>query len=410
MGKDVVFKKILGISFFLILSACAPRTSESMFDDGSTEQNAECQGEAIKNRFIVHWIDGSVSVESGENKEVFLKGFVDPKLNQIQKVEYDRKMNLIIPSAEVATTTNNMDMWGQEMVGVEDVWARGVEGQGVLVSVVDTGADYNHEQLAGNIAINTGEIPNNQIDDDKNGYVDDYYGYDFVNKIGDPIDNQGHGTHVSGIIAADANSGSMKGLAPKAKIVPAKFIAPGGGTFGDAIMAIRYAYERGAKIINASWGGPACSVSLKETMVALESKGVLFVVAAGNDARNIDRSPDYPASYNLTNQITVGASNFYDVTASFSNIGTTLVHLVAPGDSIFSLKPGGGGVTMSGTSMSAPFVSGAAALLLSAHPQASVSQIRQALFSSVDSGAFPVATHGRLNVRKALEKLDQLVQ
>ena len=165
---------------------------------------------------------------------------------------------------------------------------------------------------------------------------------------------------------------------------------------------------RGAKIINASWGGAPCVESLKNSFLSLEQAGILVVVAAGNDGRDVDLYPEFPASFNLSNQITVAASSQSDFMTSWSNSGFNYVHVAAPGESIYSTVPRNSYGYMDGTSMAAPFVSGVAALLFSARPSASAAQVRSAILSSADvqSGhEFKVSSRGRVNVRKALEKI-----
>jgi subtilisin family serine protease len=215
---------------------------------------------------------------------------------------------------------------------------------------------------------------------------------------------------VSGIIAADPTTGPIQGMAPQAKIIPANFMdSSGGGSLGSAIQAIQYVVSRGAKVINASWGGPTCSTTLGNVMSSLAAKNVMIVVASGNDGLNLDVTPDYPANFNFPNQLTVSASNSADFMTNWSNSSYKIVHVGAPGDSIYSTVPGGAGY-MSGTSMAAPSVTGAIALLLSAHPNATYAQIKQALIQSVDVRGFRVESQGRINVPNALKALQQLVQ
>jgi subtilisin family serine protease len=305
------------------------------------------------------------------------------------------------------------DYWGQNMVQVSSLWNQGIYGQNVLVGVVDSYVDTSNAQLTGRIAYNTGEIPGNGLDDDLNGYVDDYVGYTFISKPSEngPVSN--HGTHVSGIIAADHSKGYIKGMAPQAKIIPAPFIdGKSGGSIGDAILALQYVVARGAKVINASWGGAPCMPSLQNVFTELGNKGILVVLAAGNDGADLDYRPDYPAAFNLPNQLTVAASTSFDFMASWSNVGFNLVHLAAPGAGILSTLTENQIGFMSGTSMSAPFVTGAAALLWSDRPQASMSDIKTALLRSVEvvpNHEFKVQTFGRMNVKKALDELHKLV-
>ncbi|WP_413585796.1 S8 family peptidase [Bdellovibrio sp. HCB274] len=373
--------------------------------------SAACMGQAIKSKFIVQWEDGRFTVESATDAESFKKEFIEPQLDSIRQVEFDRRIQ--VESTKVSSSSSVSDTWGLSMIKANAAYSQGIYGQDVKVAVVDAYVDVSHPQLANRIAINTGEIPNNGIDDDGNGVVDDYYGASFVSVPSSTNIPSPHGSHVAGIIAADSNYGPVSGVAPRAKIIPAQFIAnDGGGSLGDAILALQYAAKRGAKIINASWGGAPCVASLRSAFQALERQGILVIVAAGNDARDIDVYPEFPASFNLSNQITVAASDITDFMTSWSNSGFKLVHVAAPGEHILSTVPGATSMYMDGTSMAAPFVSGTAALLWSSKPNATAQQIKAAIEQSVDvtSGhEFKVKTRGRINIQKALQVLGQLV-
>jgi subtilisin family serine protease len=369
-------------------------------------------GQALEKRFIVQWEDGHFSVEEAENAKVFSKEFIEPRIADIKYVTYDREFR-VDQTSEVRTSTAYTDSWGQEMIGAPQLWAQDIKGQGISIAVVDSFVDVTHPQIAPRILVNTGEIPSNGIDDDNNGVVDDYYGAKFVSKTDSNATPSSHGTHVSGIIAADHTTGSIEGVAPKASLIPAQFIAnSGSGSLGDAIKALQYASSRGAKIINASWGGAPCDGALYEAFKQLNNKGILVVVAAGNEGTDIDDYPTFPAAFNVGTQITVAAGNSSDIMTAWSNSGLNLVHIGAPGEGILSTVPNNSTAYMDGTSMAAPFVSGAAALIWSARPQATAQQVKAALLQSVDvvpGHEYRVSTRGRLNVAKALAKLLQLV-
>jgi subtilisin family serine protease len=274
--------------------------------------------------------------------------------------------------------------------------------------------DTSHQQLSDNILVNTGEIPNNGVDDDQNGYVDDDKGVQINTETNDPVSNR-HGSHVSGIIVADPAKGPVSGVAPKAKVVPAQFISNnGGGSIGDAIVALNYVASRGAKIINMSWGMDPCIdiPNLRSTLKDLNSQGILLITAAGNgDERgvgiNMDITPSFPSAYNFSNQINVAASTTNQILAGFSNYGINSVDVSAPGVGIYSTTPQNQIETMSGTSMAAPMVSGAAALLMSAIPTATAAQVKQALMSAVIRPPTPlnVKSGGVINVYDALTAL-----
>lgn len=412
-------KKIIGVlSAIILLSACAEnkKTTDSVMesknDPSMTKTN--CQSQMLENKYVVLWEDGSFTYETGTNEESFKKEFVEKNLSQIKKVYYDRKIKFFSES-EVATqadvsqlaSSSPDQLWGQKMVQADSVWSQNYYGEGVLVGVVDSYVDITHSQLKNQIYTNLKEIPNNGIDDDNNGYVDDYQGMSFTGETNYVIKNE-HGTHVSGIIASN-HDGLMKGIAPKARVLPAPFITnDGSGSLSDAIKAMNYVTSQGAKVINASWGGSVCVSSLSDAFKAISDKGVLIVVAAGNDGRDLDFTPSYPAAFSLPGQITVGASNENDYMAYFSNTSFNLVHLAAPGDFIFSTTPGEKYNYLKGTSMAAPFVTGAAAVLMGAFPKATSVQIKDALLKSVDvtpNHEFRVVSRGRMNLSKAMEYL-----
>ena len=262
-------------------------------------------------------------------------------------------------------------------INIKKAWTITKGSANVVVGVLDTGVDMNHEDLKDNIWVNTKEIPGNGIDDDGNGYVDDVNGWDFfnnTNKVFDPNDqtgSRGHGTLVSGVIAASQNNNGVVGVAPQVKIMPLKCESGGGYISDDSILsAILYAQKMGVKIINCSWGSYDYDIAMKNTMAKSD---ILFVCGACNSSCNNDTCPAYPASYNLPNEISVAAVDNTGKLADFSNYGENTVDVAAPGVDILSTTPLGYGIAgqdnnddfESGTSFAAPFVTGVAALLLS---------------------------------------------
>jgi subtilisin family serine protease len=281
------------------------------------------------------------------------------------------------------------------------------------VGVLDTGAQTDHPDLVDNLYVNSADKPNNNKDDDKNGWVDDNIGIDLVAGKGDGEDDNGHGTHVSGIIAAKSNNDTgVSGTCWKGSIVPIKFMdSKGRGSTSDAADGIEYAIKRGIKIINCSFGSTSKSSALQDAVDDAQDKGVLIVVAAGNDGDNIDTEPEYPASFTNSNILTVAASTSSDTLASFSNYGPDSVDVAAPGDNIRSTYLGSTYKNLDGTSMAAPYVSGAAALLKAANSDATYTDLRTALRKKVDKPSAldgKVVYDGRLNVQKALDYIRSL--
>lgn len=419
VGYDRLHKTAFALALPFVFAACS---SDSVAEapTGFRDVSSQCSATAVPNRFLVKWKDGSTSVEHARDREEFIADVMKPNEDEIQFAEHDQIIRLESP--EIALEVQAVaDDWGQQMIEAPEAWSRGVEGQGVIVAVIDSGVDITHPQISNRLAINEAEEVNG-IDDDGNGLIDDINGYDFNDDTPYVSDGTGHGTHVAGVIVADHTSQiapgatRIKGVAPKAELLPLDFMNDeGAGSIGDAVRAINYAVSRGAKVINASWGGGECSETLRQTIRDLDSKGVLLVVAAGNSGSNLDWSPEFPAAFRSASQLTVGATSARDILAGFSNYSFELVHLAAPGVNIQSTLPGGRTGQLSGTSMAAPFVSAAAALLWSHRPTATVAQVRQALLSGVDrdpsdpKGVLTVQTGGRLNVPKALDQLAAIV-
>ena len=292
-------------------------------------------------------------------------------------------------------------------IDAPEAWDIQTGNPNLVIGVIDTGVDYNHPDLLGNIWTNPGEIANDGIDNDNNGYIDDVRGWDFAYNDNNPSDVDGHGTHVSGTIAGKGNNGvGVTGVAWNAKIMPVKFLNDSGsGTLSNAILAIDYATAKGVQLTNNSWGGGGYSQALYDSINAAGNAGALFIAAAGNSAQNADVNPMYPAGYNLANIISVASTTRTDALSSFSNYGLTSVDLGAPGSDIYSSIPGGGYATYSGTSMASPHVAGAAALLWSQNPTWTAQQVKNTLMNTGDaisSLAGKTVSGKRLNIFNAL--------
>jgi subtilisin family serine protease len=322
------------------------------------------------------------------------------------------------PSFELLWGLSNTGQTGG-LAGVDinapEAWDITTGSRSVVIAVVDSGVDISHPDLAANIWRNPGEIPGNGIDDDRNGYVDDVSGWDFVANDNTPDDGNGHGTHVAGTIGGVGNDGrGVVGVNWEVSILPLKFLDElGFGSTAGAIAALNYATtlrNAGVNIVatNNSWGGGGYSAALRAVIARHDAAGMLFVAAAGNDGSDNDVAPAYPASYDLPNVIAVAAIDHADQAASFSNYGRTTVDLAAPGVDVYSSIPGGGYASFSGTSMAAPHVSGVVGLLAAANPQATAAELRAAILdttAAVPGLAGRTATGGRLDAAAALDQI-----
>jgi hypothetical protein len=295
-------------------------------------------------------------------------------------------------------------------IRMEEAWQIQPNADGVIVAVVDSGVDLEHEDLAEVLWTNTGETPGNGYDDDGNGYADDVNGWSFAQDQPRPPVAENHGTHCSGTIAAKAdNDIGLVGVARGASLMPLQFMMLGAdgqasGSTSSAMAAIEYAVANGARISNHSWGGPAPSEALRELIASAGNQGHLFICAAGNDGGPVG----YPAGFDLDCIVSVAAIRPDGELASFSNRGEG-VDIAAPGWGIESCVAGGY-AQMSGTSMASPYVAGVAALLL-AHSDgnATAAQIKQALLVSarpLESLANDVETGGMLDAAAALAALN----
>lgn len=371
------------------------------------------------------------------------------ELNSSDNVEF-AEPNYIVTTHVTPNDPNYGSLWGMSNTGqsgglvgadisAEAAWDITTGSADVFVGIIDTGINYDHEDLAANIYTNPGEDawsnpndPNsgNGIDDDGNGFIDDWKGWDFVNNDNDPDDDNMHGTHCAGTIGAIGNnSKGVAGVNWIVKMVPLKFLdSNGSGDTDDAIKAILYASDLGIHVLSNSWGGGGFSSAMEEAIEYANDKGVLFVAAAGNDGGNNDISPHYPSNYDVPNILAVAASDDSDQRALWgsggggggdcgigcnsvmaatpgSNYGPNTVDIAAPGKNILSTVPGSY-ATLSGTSMATPHVAGAAALVLSKTPGLDTFALKAKLMNSVDRlPAFEniIASGGRLNIAQAVQ-------
>jgi subtilisin family serine protease len=318
----------------------------------------------------------------------------------LHELNADPRVQYAEPNAPVKAFSNDTyfsDQWsllapsfGAGGIDAVDAWAQST-GSGVTVGIADTGVDSGVPDLSGRVL----------------------GGYDFVSADTDPSDEEGHGTHVSGIVAAvkDNNEG-IAGVAPSAKLLEARVLdADGNGTMSDLANGFDYLGDQGVRVVNASLGGPSSVQTLSDAIA--NHPNTLYIVAAGNGGSdhigdNNDSSPTYPCSLALDNVLCVGATDENDAIADFSNYGAQSVDLFSPGVFILSTirsADGGGYEYWDGTSMAAPEVTGAAADVLAANPSLSTAYLKQVLLGSVDPlgwAASKSVSGGRLNAFKAV--------
>jgi len=364
-----------------------------------------------------------VQLPAGQTVEQALQSY-----NQTAGVLYAEPDYQVRAEATIPNDALFDQLWGMNNTGqtggtpgadidAPEAWDLSTGDQNVIVAVIDTGVDYTHEDLTNNMWMNPGEIPDNQIDDDGNGFVDDVYGYDFFNGDGDPMDDNDHGTHVSGTVGAEGDNGiGVAGVCWQVNIMALKFLgAAGFGFTSDAVSCVDYATQMGAQVMNNSWGGGGYSQSLKDAIDAAGVSNIVFVAAAGNGGidgigDDNDLLPFYPASYDSDNIISVMSTDDNDERSLFSNYGRFSVDLGAPGSDILSCVISNGYAVFSGTSMASPHVAGACALMLAVDPSLTVSQIKDRLLLSVDPTLIGLCeSGGRLNLANALSPTGGLI-
>ncbi|MFK7926032.1 MAG: S8 family serine peptidase [Bacteroidia bacterium] len=320
-------------------------------------------------------------------------------------------------------------------IKISSHWNTNTGNKSVITGIIDTGIDWGHEDLVDNIWQNLAEDFDgdghtiewidgiwqldpgdlNNIDEDNNGYTDDLIGWDFVNDDNNPFDDNGHGTHVAGIVGAKGNNGKgIAGVSWTTQMMALKaFDAKGAGSVLSILPALEYARNMGARLTNNSWGGPAYSQVLYDEISLSNTAGILCVSAAGNNANNNTATPIYPGSFDLANVICVAATDHKDKLARFSNYSHKSVDLGAPGKDIFSTLPGNAYGYKSGTSMASPMATGAICLLWSQDTLRTHEQIKEILFSTVDQLpklAGKCATGGRINLFNAAAKINNLCE
>ncbi len=309
--------------------------------------------------------------------------------------------------------------WGLKKSDAARAWSVTLGNKSTVVAVIDTGIDSNHEDLKNNLWSNPGETgidsagrnkASNGVDDDQNGFTDDVHGWNFVSGNNKLDDNHGHGTHIAGIIGAEAaNKKGISGISPNVSLMVLKYFdpkVPNTDNLKNTIAAIRYAVKMGAHIINYSGGGTDFSQEEHDAVALADKKGVLFVAAAGNERSNSDQHHYFPADYGLKNIISVTAIDPGTEVLSSSNYGVLTVDIAAPGQNILSCLPNNSYGLMTGTSQATAFVTGAAALVMSHKNQYfKAEEIKNYILSTGDTSSSLIAktkTSRQLNLFKSL--------
>ncbi|MDQ2856861.1 MAG: S8 family serine peptidase [Acidobacteriota bacterium] len=360
--------------------------------------------------------------EDGKNADTLVAEYgALPEVEYVEKIyhiqlEGDEKSEPVLPNdprfTEQWALANDGQDGGTRGADISAVgaWATTTGNSKVVVAVLDSGVDYTHPDLENNIWKRPENIK--EYEDKNLGTIDDIHGYNALDNDGNPMDQNGHGTHCAGIIGAEGgNNEGITGVNWTVQIMPLRFMdASGSGTTKDAIEAINYVIDRrkagvNVRIISASWGSTQKSRALEDVIKKAYEAGILFVAASGNASVDNDRNPHYPSSYNVGNVISVAALDRNDQLTSFSNFGAKSVHIGAPGKDILSTWLDHEFRKASGTSMATPVVAGVAALVLANDPKMSVDELRQRLLDSVDK--LPglkgkTATGGRINAAKAV--------
>lgn len=367
--------------------------------------------EALKNDPDVEYIEPNYILEKNE---------IEPNA-PVARLSYDE-----IVSANAVSTDPHVYAQSSANTGVAQAWdvssPLNSSSDKVIVAIVDTGLDRYHDVFRPVADGGTGALWVNPIeasglpgvDDDQNGYVDDINGWNFINNTNNFYDDDDHGTHVAGIVVGTGQNIFARPLQEsKILVMPLKFLgADGSGATSNAVRAIYYAVNNGARVINNSWGGGSKSNALLDAITYAYDHHVLVVSAAGNYASNNDQIPMYPANYDVPSNISVASTSRFDDISGFSNYGVNTVHIGSPGEYIESTVPGNKTMKMSGTSMAAPFISGLAALAFREAPSLSGYQMKQLILGTAAQNQYLkgyVSTSGRVDALYLLEASRQMV-
>jgi YD repeat-containing protein len=325
--------------------------------------------------------------------------------------------NYLITADQTPTQTSPNDprfseQWALRSTGTPQAWAITTGSKQTVIAIIDSDIDFTHPDLSNNEWDNSLERDNNR-DDDGNGFNADLHGWDFITNTGTVIDKQGHGTAIAGIIAAQGNNATgISGVMWRASLMSLRVLdSTGTGDVAHAVEAIDYAVDNGAQVINCSWGTDDLSNALREAISRAALRGVIVVTSAGNQGRDIETTPRYPASFDLPNLIPVASTDSNDLLTSFSNWGMLHASIAAPGKDILTTKIGGDYQTISGSSASTAFVTGVAGLVKSLRPWLGADRTREMILRGarpIPGLADKVASKGILNTAGVLGTLDTL--
>lgn len=356
----------------------------------------------------------SVQVASDSDREIILK-----TAQKVSQKDGSRESKVLLNDPNIP------EKWGLKKTEAARAWEVSQGSKDINVCIIDTGADINHRDLKENLWVNAGETgldakgrdkSKNGIDDDGNGYIDDVHGWNFVHNNNNLTDTHGHGTHIAGIIGARGGNGfGISGISPHVSLMILKYYDPNTNNLENTIKAIKYCVQNNAHIINYSGGGVEYSHKEFAAIKEAETKGILFVSAAGNEKSNSDEKGKhyYPADYELSNIISVTAINdapkeATQVLAS-SNYGVRTVDLAAPGENIYSTLPGNSFGLMTGTSQATAFATGVAALVMANNREFGAANVKKYILRNGDEHPNLIAKTGTskvLNSFKALTSLD----
>ena len=378
------------VIIFTALAVAACGSKDSQYHETDSDY---CKSNKVKNEFIAHWREVKPTLIMSEDIQAFINqhrheiDFIEPNYairipNQLGMVRFDTTLSAYKILSEI---------------GALNAWQQGYKGQNILVAVIDSGVEINNRKLRRNIFSNTNETADDSLDDDHNGFIDDVHGWNFSTNSKNVVDEIGHGTSIAGIISGRNLDGESLGIAPEAKILPLDIMAGESGNEYDARQAIDYAIRMNANIINNSWS-ITCSSYLASNFTAYQNDNVIFVNSAGNIPIDVFDNHVMLASIDLTNFLNVGSTNLFGKVSPFSGFGKT-INIWAPGEQVPVLSIGrDDNMKASGTSVSAAIVSGAAALVWSAHPEESALQI----VNRLKRGAARVKGHSFISIDRSL--------